>query len=155
MESTNTNNGTDPTVANQTTVERNERNKYKIPFLSDRETDLSEINRRMWWEQISEYNDLTYPKKLEGLIEQGTDTMDPHTTYHIKGDVIWALGTKAKQEIMRGQWGKEIKSIRLRELLKLFKKTLLPTRNVFHSRAQFFIIRQEDGETLNEYWKSW
>ena len=155
MESTNTNNGTDPKEANQTTVERNERNKYKIPILSDRETDLSEINRRMWWEQISEYNDLTYPKKLEGLIEQGTDTMDPHTSYHIKGDVIWALGPKAKQDIMRGQWGKELKSIRLREMLKLFKKTLLHTRNVFHSRAQFFIIRQEDGETLDEYWKSW
>ena len=86
-------------------------------------------------------------------MEQETDSMDPHTTYHIKGDVIWALGPKAKHEIMRGQWGKELKDISLQELLKLFKKTFLPTRNVFHSRAQFFIIKQEDGETLDEYWK--
>ena len=35
--------------------------------------------------------------------------MDPHTAYHIKGDVIWALGPKAKHEIMRGQWGREQK----------------------------------------------
>ena len=86
-------------------------------------------------------------------MEQGTDSMDPHTTYQNKGDVIWALGPKAKHEIMRGQWGNELKDISLQELLKLFKKTFLPTRNVFHSRAQFFNIKQEDGETLDEYWK--
>ena len=41
MENMNINKGTDPTAVNQTTVERTERNKYKIPILSDRETDLS------------------------------------------------------------------------------------------------------------------
>ena len=92
--------GADPTAVNQTTVERTEKSKYKIPILSDRDTDLSKANPRMWWEQISEYIDLTYQKKLEELLEHGTDSIDPHTTYHIKGDVIWALGPKAKHEIM-------------------------------------------------------
>ena len=87
------------------------------------------------------------------MIEQGTDSMDPHTTYHIRGAVIWALGPKSKHEIVSGQWGKELKDISLQELLKLLKKTFLPTGNVFHSRAQLFNIRQEDGETLDEYWK--
>ena len=153
MDNSNTSNAADQTVGNQTTVERTERNKYKIPILSDRETDLSKINPKMWWEQISEYIDLTYQKKLEELIELRTDSMDPHTTYHIKGDVIWALGPMAKHEIMRGQWGKELRDISLQELLKLFKKTFLPTRNIFHNRAQFFNIKQEDNETLDEYWK--
>ena len=120
MENTNINNGTDTMVANETTVEKTERNNYKIPILSDRESDLSKINPRMWPEQISEYIDLTYQKKLEDLIEQGTDSMDPHTTYHIEGDVIWALGPKSKHEIMRGQWGKELNNTSLQELLKLF-----------------------------------
>ena len=62
MESTNVKNGTDPTADNQTIVEGTERNKYKIPILLDRETDLSKINPRMWWKQISEYIDLTYQK---------------------------------------------------------------------------------------------
>ena len=88
MENTSNNNKTEPTAVNQTTVERTERNKYKIPILPDKETDLSKANPKMWWEQISEYIDLTYQKKLEELMEQGTDSMDPHTTYHIKGDVI-------------------------------------------------------------------
>ena len=107
----------------------------------------------MWWEQISVYIDLTYQKNLKELLEQGTESLDAQITYQIKGDVIWALGPKAKHEIMRGQWGKEVKDISLKELLKLFKKTFLPTRNVFHSRSHFFNIKQKDNETLDEYWK--
>ena len=151
MDNTENPNATDQTAANQTTVERTERNKYKIPILSDRE-DLSKINPKMWWEQISECIDLTYQKNQE-LIELGTDSMDPLTTYHINDDVIWALGPKAKHEITRGQWGKELRDISLQELLKLFKKTFLPTRIVFHSRAQFFKIRQEINENSDENWK--
>ena len=127
--------------------------KYKIPILSDRETDLTKINPKMWWEQISEYIHLTYNRNLEEIIDEGTEYMDPHTVYHIKGDVIWALGPKAKHEIMRGQWGRELKEVNLPELLTLFQKTFLPARNVFHSRAQFFNMKQEDNETLDEYWK--
>ena len=141
------------TIMNQTTADRLEKNKYKIPILSDRETDLTKINPRMWREQISEYIHLTYNRNLEELMDQGVDQMDPHTVYHIKGDVIWALGPKAKHEIMRGQWGKELKDIDLPEMLKLFKKTFIPARNVFHSRAQFFNIQQDENETLDEYWK--
>ena len=79
--------------------------------------------------------------------------MDQHTAYHIKGDVIWALGPKAKHEIIGGQWGRELKDVALLELMTLFKKTFLPARNVFHSRAQFFNMKQDDNETLDEYWK--
>ena len=31
--------------------------------------------------------------------------------------------------------------------------TFLPTKNVFHSRAHFFEIKQEDNEAPNENWK--
>ena len=79
--------------------------------------------------------------------------MDQQTAYHVKGDVIWALGLKAKHEILRGQWGREIKDINLPELLTLFKKTFLPVRIVFHSRAQFFNMKQDEHETMYEYWK--
>ena len=91
------------TMMNKTTADGTEKNKYKIPILSDRETDLTQINPRMWWEQISEYIHLTYNRILDEMMDQGTDQMDPHIVYHIKGDVIWALGPKAKHEIMRGQ----------------------------------------------------
>ena len=144
---------TNQTIMNQTAADRMEKNKYKIPILSDRESDLTKINPRMWWEQISEYIHLTYNRNLDEMMDQDTDQMDPHTVYHIKEDVIWALGPKAKHEIMRGHGGRELKDVDLPELLKLFKNTFIPARNVFHSRDQFFNIKQEYNETLDEYWK--
>ena len=134
-----------------TTMERMETKKYKIPILLDRETDLTKTNPRMWWEQISEYIDLTYNKNLEDLMNHGSEGMDAHTIYHLKGDVIWALGPEAKHEIMRGQWGRELKDVKIQEILKLFKKTFISTRNEFHSRAQFFNVKLKDGETLDDY----
>ena len=104
-------------------------------------------------EQLSEYIHLTYNRNLDEIINDGTEPMDQHTAYHIKGDVIWALGPKAKHEIMRGQWGRELKDVKLPELLTLFKKTFLPVRNVIHSRAHFSNMRQEDNETLDDYWE--
>ena len=76
------------TINNQTTSERTEKSKYKIPILSDRETDLTKINPKMWWEQISEYIHLTYNRILDEIIDEGTEYMDQRTAYHIKGDVI-------------------------------------------------------------------
>ena len=130
-----------------------ERSKYKIPILSDRETDLTKINPKMWWEQISEYIHLRYNHNLEEITDESVRTKDYHTVYHIKGDVIWALGPKAKHEILTGQWGRELKDVNLPELLTLFKNTFLPVRNVFHSRAQLFNMKQKDHETLDEFWK--
>ena len=141
------------TAPNQTTViKRMEKKKYKRPMLSHREKDLTK-NPRMWWEQISEYIDLTYQKISDELMDLGTDSLDAQITHHIKGNVIWALGPKAKYAMMRGQWGKELKDISLKELLQLFKKTFLPTRNVFHSRTQLFNNKQKENDTLDEYWK--
>ena len=81
---------TNQTTTHQTTADRMEKNKYKIPILSDKKTDLTKINPRMWWEQISEYIHLTYNRNLDEMVHQGTDQMDQHTVYHIKGDVICA-----------------------------------------------------------------
>ena len=76
----------------------------------------------------------------------------PYRVPH-QGRCYLALGLKAKHEIMRGRWGRELKDVDLPEVLKLFKKTFIPARNVFVSGAQFFNIKQEENETLDEYWK--
>ena len=68
---------------NQTTSEWTERSKDKIPILLDRETDLTKINPKMWWEQTSEYIHLTYSQILDEIIAQGTEYMDPHTVLYI------------------------------------------------------------------------
>ena len=64
-----------------------------------------------------------------------------------------ALGPNTKHKIMRGQGGRELKSVNLPDLLTLLKKTFLPAKNVFHSRAQFFNMKQDDNETVDEHWK--
>ena len=49
---------------------------------------------------MSEHIDLTYQKNLDEMMDQRSDSMDAQIT-HIKGDGIWALGPKAKHEILR------------------------------------------------------
>ena len=126
------------TTNNQTMSERAEKSKYKIPILSDRETDLTKANPKMWWEQISEYILLTYNRNLDEITDEGVEYMDPHTVYHIKVDVIWALGPKAKHEIMRGQWGREIKDVKLPELLTLLKKNISPGKKRLPQQGPIF-----------------
>ena len=127
---------------------------YKIPILLDRETDLTKRNSRLWWKQIAEYIALTYQNNLDELMNLGTDSLDAQISYNIKGDVNWPLRPKANHEIMRGQLGKKLKYISLQELLKPIKKTFLPTRNKFYCTVQFVRIKQEENETLDEYWKT-
>ena len=65
---------------NQTTSEWTERSKYKIPILTDRETDITKSNSKMWWEQISEYIHLTYNRNLDKTIGQEPNIWT-HTGY--------------------------------------------------------------------------
>ena len=67
---------TEQSGSQSTTMERTEKNKYKIPILSDREINLTQINPRMWRGQISEYIDLTYHRNLEDLLDHGIEGMD-------------------------------------------------------------------------------
>ena len=61
--------------------------KFKVPILSDRVSDLTKINLRMWWEQISEYIDLTCHRNLDEVMDQGIEYLDAHTVYDIEDDV--------------------------------------------------------------------
>ena len=125
------------TINNQTMAERTEKSKYKIPILSDRDTDLTKINPKMWWEQISEYIHLTYDRNLDEITEEGIEYMDQHTAYHIKGDVIWALGPKAKHEIMRSQWGRELKG-QITRTADIIQKNLPPSEKCIPQQDTIF-----------------
>ena len=70
-------------INNQTMSERAEKSKYKIPILSDRETDLTKANPKMWWKQISEYILLTYNRNLDEITDEGVEYMEP-TRYTTK-----------------------------------------------------------------------
>ena len=151
MDATNT---TDHTAPNQATiVERMERNIYKIRILSDRKTDLTKTNPRMWREEISENIDLTYQKNLEELIELGTNSLDAQITHHNKGDVIWALGPNAKHEIIRGKWDKKTEGHQPTRIFKIVQEDILTHEKCIPRQRQILKIKQ-DNETLDEYWKN-
>ena len=126
------------TTNNQTMSERAEKSKYKIPILSDRETDLTKANPKMWWEQILEYILLTYNRNLDEITDEGVEYMIPHTVYHIKGDVIWALGPKAKHEIMRGQWGREKKRCQIARITDTIQKNISPGKKRLPQQGPIF-----------------
>ena len=102
------------------------------------EFQFCQIETQTWQKSIPVYDGISYIShiiKTWRPNEPGYRTHDAHTAYHIKGVVIWALGPKATNEIMRGQLGRDLKDVNLPELLKLFKKTFIPAQNVFHSRV--------------------
>ena len=49
--------------------------------------------------------------------------------------------------------GPRNKRCQIARITDTIQKTFLPVRNVFHSRAQFFKMKQDDNEILDEYWK--
>ena len=70
-------------------------------------------------------------------MDQANEFSDAHTVYHIKGDVVWVLGPKAKLKIIRGQWGRELKDVSLAELLKLendstHEKLFFSAKRIYH-----------------------
>ena len=65
------------------------------------------------------------------------------------------MGTRSQSQTQNyerpiGQRAERLRSIRT---IRTIQETFIPARNFFHSRAQFFKIRQEDNETLDEYWR--
>ena len=128
------------TTINKTLIDSNEKSKCKIPILSERDTGLTKVNPKMWWEQIQEYTILTYQLEIEEVArpQEGDSDEIRNLREKIKGDITWTLGPKAKHNLMRGQWGREFRDISHDKIIVLFKKTFVPARNVFHSRAQFF-----------------
>ena len=64
----------------------------------------------MWWEQIQEYIKLTYQTDIEKL-SQPQDDSDKirNLREKIKMDINWPLGPEAKHELMRRQWGMELR----------------------------------------------
>ena len=57
-------------------------------------------------------------------MDQGTETMDAHTAYHIKGP-------KAKHEMMRGKWGKELNACQSYRTTETVQENLYAPRKCF------------------------
>ena len=99
----------------------------------DIETDLTEANPTMWWEQIQEYIFITYIVDFEKVFaphRRQNRKNQKNTRSNIKGSLF---GVKANHKIVRGQWGKEMKDITVAHLIKPTKLSFPPETS---SRAE-------------------
>ena len=69
----------------------------------------------------------------------------------IKDIFIWAIGQNA--EMTKTIREREPSSLPLYKLYTLFRLHFTPERNVQHSRADFFDLKREDGESAADVWK--
>ena len=66
---------------------------------------------------------------------------------------IWAIGQNAITEMTKTIRETEPSSLPLYKLYTLLRLHITPERNVQHSRADFFDLKREDGETAADVWK--
>ena len=63
------------------------------------------------------------------------------------------IGPKGQTRNHERSMGSRVERCQPTRIIDIIQENLLPVRNVFHSRAQFFNMKQDDNETLDEYWK--
>ena len=71
----------------------------------------------------------------------------------IKDIFLWAIGQNAITEMTKTVREREPSSLTLHKLYTLFGLHFTPQRNVQHSRADFFDLKRELGESAADVWK--
>ena len=56
----------------------------------------------------------------------------------IQGDFIWGIGPEAIYQKTKAKYKTEPDKTVLKDLLRLFNEHLLPKRNTYHNRGEFF-----------------
>ena len=71
----------------------------------------------------------------------------------IKDIFLWAIGQNAITEMTKAVREREPSSLPLYKLYTLFRLHFTPERSAQQSRADFFDLKREDGETAADVWK--
>ena len=71
----------------------------------------------------------------------------------IKDIFVWAIGEAAVSEMTKTIRERDPTSLPLHKLYSLFRIHFIPERNIHHSRADFFNIKRENGESAADVWK--
>ena len=93
--------------------------------------------------------DLSIMTNRKEILPQNRDQLETD----IKDIFIWAIGQNAITEMTKTVREREPSSLPLYKLYTLSRLHFTPERNVHHSRADFFDLKREDGETAADVWK--
>ena len=85
--------------------------------------------------------------------QRNTATIPRTVGNGLKDIFLWAIGHNAITEMTKTVREREPSSLPLYKLYTLFRLHFTPERNVQHSRADFFDLKQEDGESAADVWK--
>ena len=118
------------------TVDRTCTQKLTIPTLEKQD----QANASMWWRKFVQYIKMT---KDISILPQYRDQLETD----VKDIFIWAIGQNAISEMTKTVREREPSSLPLHKLHTPFRLHFTPERNVHHSRADFFDLKREDGET--------
>ena len=133
------------------TVERTCTQKLTIPTLEKQ--DCTSAN--MWWGKFVQYIkmtkdiDLSTMTNSKEILPQYRDQLEAE----IKDIFLWAIGQNAITEMTKTVREREPSSLLLHKLYSLFRLHFTPERNVHHSRADFFELKREEGESAADVWK--
>ena len=114
-----------------------------------------QANASMWWRKLVQYIKMTKDIDLstmtnnKEILPQYRDQLEAD----IKDIFLWAIGQNAITEMTKTVREREPSSLPLHKLYTLFRLHFTPERNVHHSRADFFDLKREDGETAADVWK--
>ena len=133
------------------TVERTCTQKLTMPTLEKQ--DCTSAN--MWWRKFVQYIkmtkdiDLSTMTNSKEILPQYRDQLEAE----IKDIFLWAIGQNAITEMTKTVREREPSSLPLHKLYSLFRLHFTPERNVHHSRADFFELKREEGESAADVWK--
>ena len=145
---------TNQTLPNDTmnrTADRTCTQKLTIPTLEKHD----HTSANLWWRKFVQYKKMTKEIDLSTM----TNNKEILTQYRdqleteIKDIFIWAIGQNAITEMTKTIREREPSSLPLHKLYTLFRLHFTPERNVQHSRADFFDLKRENGESAADVWK--
>ena len=141
-------------LPNNTTArsaERTTTQKLPIPILE--KTDHT--SAKLWWRKFTQYIkmtreiDLSKMTNSKEVLPQFREQLEDER----KDVFIWAVGQAALTEMTKTVREREPNSLPLYRLYALFRLHFIPERNKHHSRADFFNLKREPGESAAETWK--
>ena len=125
--------------------------KLPIPMLETND----HTNAKLWWRKFVQYINMTREIDLSKMTnpKEILPQFREHLEEEIKDVFIWAIDQSAITEMTKTVREREINSLPLYQLYTLFRLHFIPERNKHHSRADFFNLKREPGESDAETWK--
>ena len=141
-------------IPNNTTtrsVERTSTQKLSIPILEKND----HTSAKLWWRKFVQYIKMTRDIDLSKMSNSKEILPQFRKQFEeeIKNAFIWSIGQSAITEMTKTAREREPNSLPSYRCYTLFRLHFTPERNKHLSRASFFKLKREPGESAAETWK--